>query len=167
MAEAIALLDPVVTQTAAMGAMFDHLIAIIPLGEAHLLDGRLDEARRFGARAVDVSIAHRERGHQAWALRLLGEIAATGSAPDRAAAERHYGQALDLAGELGMRPLIAHCHLGLGKPARETRKRNQRRSVSRPPQPCTRDGYALLAGAGGVCAEGAGLTFRPRNPSVV
>ena len=32
-----------------------------------------------------------------------------------ATAEGHYRQALDLAAELGMRPLLAHCHLGLGK----------------------------------------------------
>jgi hypothetical protein len=30
-------------------------------------------------------------------------------------AEAHYRQALTLAEELGMRPLVAHCHLGLGK----------------------------------------------------
>ena len=29
-------------------------------------------------------------------------------------AEAHYRQALALAGELGMRPLQAHCHCGLG-----------------------------------------------------
>jgi len=29
-------------------------------------------------------------------------------------AEAHYHQALALADELGMRPLQAHCHLGLG-----------------------------------------------------
>jgi hypothetical protein len=30
-------------------------------------------------------------------------------------AEGHYRQALVLASELAMRPLVAHCHLGLGK----------------------------------------------------
>ena len=29
--------------------------------------------------------------------------------------EEHYREALALATELGMRPLIAHCHLGLGQ----------------------------------------------------
>ena len=43
----------------------------------------------------------------------------------RATAERHYRQALALAEELGMRPLVAHCHLGLGKLYRRTGDREQ------------------------------------------
>ncbi len=37
----------------------------------------------------------------------------------------HFRQALGLAGELGMRPLQAHCHLGLGKLYRRTGDRKQ------------------------------------------
>jgi predicted protein tyrosine phosphatase len=55
-----------------------------------------------------------ERNNQAYALRLLGEIAARREPPESALAEAHYQQALALAEELGMRPLVAHCHLGLG-----------------------------------------------------
>jgi tetratricopeptide (TPR) repeat protein len=40
-------------------------------------------------------------------------------------AEAHYQAALELAEELGMRPLVAHCHLGLGKLYRRTGKREQ------------------------------------------
>ena len=53
-------------------------------------------------------------GNQAYALRLLGEITARREPAQRALAEAHYQQALALAEELGMRPLQAHCHLGLG-----------------------------------------------------
>ena len=35
--------------------------------------------------------------------------------PGLESAEAHYGQALARADELGMRPLAAHCHLGLGQ----------------------------------------------------
>jgi predicted protein tyrosine phosphatase len=35
--------------------------------------------------------------------------------PDVAQAEAHYRQALALAEELGMCPLVAHCHHGLGR----------------------------------------------------
>jgi hypothetical protein len=58
---------------------------------------------------------HQERGHQAYALRLLGDIAAHHSPPDVDQAAPPYRQALALAEELGMCPLQAHCHLGLGK----------------------------------------------------
>ncbi len=34
------------------------------------------------------------------------------------AAESHYGAAMALASELEMRPLVAHCHLGLGRLSR-------------------------------------------------
>ena len=57
---------------------------------------------------------HQERGNQAYALRLLGDIAARREPPAIESAEAHYRQGLALAEELGMRPLQAHCHLGLG-----------------------------------------------------
>jgi hypothetical protein len=57
---------------------------------------------------------HRRRGDQAYALRLLGDIAARCEPPESTSAEPHYRQALALAEELGMRPLQAHCHLDLG-----------------------------------------------------
>ena len=65
------------------------------------------------------------RGWQAWALRLLGEVAARRDPPEHA--EGHYRDALALAEELGMRPLVAHCHLGLGKLYRRTGQREQAR----------------------------------------
>ena len=57
---------------------------------------------------------------EAYTLRLLGEIAARGDPSDIGKAEDHYRQALALAEELGMRPLMAHCHAGLGKLYRRT-----------------------------------------------
>jgi Tfp pilus assembly protein PilF len=61
-----------------------------------------------------LSQTHKARGNEAWSLRLLGEIARDGHPLDIAQAETHYRQALALAAELGMRPLQAHCHHGLG-----------------------------------------------------
>ena len=66
-----------------------------------------------------------ERGYEAWALRLLGEIASHHACPNLATAAAHYGAAMTLASELGMRPLVAHCHLGLGKLYGRTGKREQ------------------------------------------
>jgi hypothetical protein len=54
------------------------------------------------------------RGHQAWTLWLLGDIAARHNPPQLESAAASYRQALALADECGMRPLQAHCHRGLG-----------------------------------------------------
>jgi tetratricopeptide (TPR) repeat protein len=87
---------------------------IAELGEAYLLAGRPDEAMTQAQHALKLSRVHREQGHQAYALRLLGEILAWREPPAGEQAEVHYHQARALAEELGMRPLLAHCHRGLG-----------------------------------------------------
>jgi tetratricopeptide (TPR) repeat protein len=95
------------------------------LGRTALLLGRLDEARSMGDRALESS--RRYQGFTAHALHLLGDIA---THPDRFDAERgeaHYRQALALAEPRGMRPLVAHCHLGLAKLSRRTGKPEQAR----------------------------------------
>jgi hypothetical protein len=87
--------------------------------------GRLDEARRFGDRTVESFPGH--PGFTAHALHLLGDIA---THPDRFDAERgetHYRKALALAEPRGMLPLVAHCHLGLGKLYRRTDEHEQAR----------------------------------------
>src|SRR5215510_2665364 len=81
----------------------------LSLGEAQLWGGHLEEAQALAERALALTRAHQEHGHQAYALRLLGDIAAHRTPPDVDAAT-HYRQALALAEELGMRPLQAHCH---------------------------------------------------------
>jgi tetratricopeptide (TPR) repeat protein len=95
-------------------------VAGIWLGEIHLRAGFPDEARRLVLRALEILRQGRERGREAEASRLLGAIALAAHPPDLAAAEAHYGHALLLATELEMRPLVAHCHLGLGKLYRRT-----------------------------------------------
>ena len=84
------------------------------LGEAHLLAGNRDEALSVARQALALAHDRKERGHEAWALRLLGEIHAHRDPPEVQIAETHYQESLALAEELGMRPLAAHCHLGLG-----------------------------------------------------
>jgi len=80
--------------------------------------------------------AHQERGWKAWGLKLLGDIHAHEPAEmnqdgvDKGGAEQAgdaYRQALALATELGMRPLVAHCQFGLGKLYGQTSKLKQAR----------------------------------------
>ena len=84
------------------------------LGEAYLLAGRIADAGQQARHALERSRDLKQRGHEAYALRLLGEIAAQRQPPDAEAAVAAYRQAITLTDELGMRPLAAHCHLGLG-----------------------------------------------------
>src|SRR5262249_54457878 len=86
----------------------------VQLGMGYLLAGRLADALPLAQQALVLTRTHEERGCQAHALRLLGDIHAQRQPPDVTLAETHYREALTLAEELGMRPLQAHCHLGLG-----------------------------------------------------
>jgi tetratricopeptide (TPR) repeat protein len=113
-ADGLPLLEQSVEQAASMGWRADASALAARLGEAYLAAGRAEDAAELAARALHLALEHKGRGRQAWALRLLGEIAGHPDPPDAETAEKHYRQALALAGELGMRPLQAHCHLGLG-----------------------------------------------------
>ena len=73
--------------------------------------------------ALDVARTSSQRGREAHALRLLGDVQAFGGETNQAAAS--YVRGLTLGGELGMCPLVAHCHLGLGKLYGRTGKRQQ------------------------------------------
>jgi tetratricopeptide (TPR) repeat protein len=84
------------------------------LSKAYLLAGRLEEARQRAAQALDLAHKYQQRGNEAWALWLLGESTARQASPEGEPAASYYRQALSLAEELGMRPLQAHCHRGLG-----------------------------------------------------
>jgi tetratricopeptide (TPR) repeat protein len=95
-------------------------IRLVQLGEALLLADRPADALEPARRALSLARQRGERGHEAWALRLLGEIASHHAHPDVATVESHYGAAMALATELGMRPLVAHCHHELGKLHRRT-----------------------------------------------
>ena len=113
-ADAMPLLTQAVEQSMARERIDIQALCLLPLIEAHVLAGPLEEAHTLAERMLALAREHQERGHQAQALYLLGEIAERRDPSESAQAEAHYQQALALANELGMRPLQAHCHLGLG-----------------------------------------------------
>jgi tetratricopeptide (TPR) repeat protein len=124
-AEAIALLEEAVKRRV-MGPNHEgQSLRTIWLSEAYLLAGRAADACAAAQRALGLARQHKERGHLAYTLRLLGEIAACEDPSDVGKAEDHYRQALALAKELDMRPLVAHCYLGLGVLYRCTGKRQE------------------------------------------
>jgi tetratricopeptide (TPR) repeat protein len=112
--DAVPLLTRTLEQCRAQERAYLETLCSLPLGEAHMLAGRLEEAYTFAERALILAREYQGRSHQAYALRLLGDIAARRDPPEGDPAEVHYRQALALAAELGMRPLQAHCHRGLG-----------------------------------------------------
>jgi len=112
-ADAVSLLTRVMEQTTATEAYFETLYPLF-LGEVYVLTGRLEEAHALAERTLTLTHERQERGYQVYALYLLGEIAAHRAPPQVELAVTHYRQALALAEELGMRPLQAHCHRGLG-----------------------------------------------------
>jgi tetratricopeptide (TPR) repeat protein len=107
------------------GIGYFHAVSLVQAGEAYLLAGQVDDASVCADRALTLTRERGERGHEAWALRLLGEIAAHADPPDAESGQAHYSQALARAEELGMRPLASHCHFGLGKFYRCIGKREQ------------------------------------------
>ncbi len=109
--DALPLLEQSVS-TEARGIMRGR--AHVWLSEAYLRLGRCDEALAVAVRGLELCRAHAQQGEQAWALRLLGEIHAHRHPPQVELAEIAYREALALAEALGMRPLQAHCHRGLG-----------------------------------------------------
>jgi tetratricopeptide (TPR) repeat protein len=95
-AEAVPLLRQAMEQTTAMEQMTAtetvvlQALCSLPLGDAQLLAGHLEEAHARAEDALALARQHQERGNQAYAPRLLGEIAAQRNPPERESAEAHY-----------------------------------------------------------------------------
>jgi tetratricopeptide (TPR) repeat protein len=113
-AAGLALVEQGVAQQVARSRRRRLASAIIGLSEAYLRAGRLEEAGQHAAQALDHARQHQQRGNQAWALWLLGASTVRQPSREGEPAAGHYCQALTLAEALGMRPLQAHCHRGLG-----------------------------------------------------
>jgi class 3 adenylate cyclase/tetratricopeptide (TPR) repeat protein len=127
-AEALPLLELALEEVERSGHLYEQALFVTWLSEAYRLAGRREEASADAARALALARAQQERGHEAWALHLLGDIAARREPPEGALGEHHYRQSLALAEELGMRPLQAHCHRGLGMLYAATDQREQART---------------------------------------
>jgi hypothetical protein len=106
-ADAVPLLTQAMDQVTMMERVEHQACCRLSLGEAQLLAGHLEEAQALAKHALAHARERQERGHQAYALCLLGEIAARRELPESESAEAHCRQPLTLAEELGMRLLQA------------------------------------------------------------
>jgi tetratricopeptide (TPR) repeat protein len=111
--EAVSLLEGAEKQAVAMRRMGGHPMLLVRLADAYHRGGRPADAAACARRALELARAQKERGHEAHALRVLGEIASSGGDGDAEGGEVLHLRAVALAEELGMRPLRARCLLAL------------------------------------------------------
>jgi tetratricopeptide (TPR) repeat protein len=129
LAEGRVLLEEAISVAIRIGALSSHARRVTWLSEVCRLAGRGEEAWQHACQALDLARQLKDRGNEARALHQLGIVHAHADPPDAAQAEAHYQQALALAEELGMRPLVAHCHLGLGRLYGQTGHREPARAA--------------------------------------
>jgi tetratricopeptide (TPR) repeat protein len=108
------LLEEGISDSLRTGDLQGQACRVAWLSEVCRLAGRGEEAGQHARQALDLARQQKARGDEALALYQLGVVQAYADPPDATQAEAHYQQALALAEALGMRPLQAHCHLGLG-----------------------------------------------------
>ena len=125
LSEAVPLLEQALEQDMERRRGHPHVFRVAGLSEVYLLAGRTEDAVPLASRACHLAHERQERGNQAWVLRLLGELHVQRAPLEVETAEAFYQQALDLGNEHGMRPLLAHVHLGLGKLNFKTGRRDQ------------------------------------------
>jgi tetratricopeptide (TPR) repeat protein len=114
LAEGHALLEEAISESIRTRTLQSLSLWAAWLSEVCRLAGHGEEAWQHARQALDLARQHKERGNEALALHQLGVVHAHADPPDVTQVEAHYRQALALAEALGMRPLVAHCHLSLG-----------------------------------------------------
>ena len=96
-AESLPLHERSVRETESLGGFYFKSLFVGWQGESFLLAERQEEAIKCAQRSLELSRGRKERGSEAWALRLLGEIH---SCLDAEKAEDHYRGGLTRAKEL-------------------------------------------------------------------
>jgi tetratricopeptide (TPR) repeat protein len=112
--EGRALLEEGISESTRTGGLHGQAHRVAWLSEVCRLEGHGEEAWQHAHQALDLARQQKDRGDEALVLHQVGIVYAHADPPDIEQAEAHYQQALALAEELGMRPLVSHCHLGLG-----------------------------------------------------
>jgi DNA-binding SARP family transcriptional activator/tetratricopeptide (TPR) repeat protein len=113
--EALTLLERADAHDASIAFAYGHPLVLATLAEARLRAGNVERAGADADRGLALGRANGQRGWEAWGLRIRGEIALRHEPSDVVSAERCFREAAALAAERDMRPLLAHCHFGLGR----------------------------------------------------
>jgi class 3 adenylate cyclase/tetratricopeptide (TPR) repeat protein len=109
--EGLSLLDEAVALDASAEPQSTRSSTLTALAEALLLAGELEKALAVVTQALQRTRMHQERGVEAHACWLLATIHIVRST-DLEAAAGLLETATQIATELGLLPLLAHCHLG-------------------------------------------------------
>ena len=125
--EGLALLEETLHAALHSRALTLQGLLLRQLSAAYLLAGRLDEAWQHACQALELARQLNACGFEAAALFQIAAVHAHTSSPDVVRGGLRYREALALAEPRGMRPLIAHCRLGLGKLYQRTDEREQAR----------------------------------------
>jgi len=133
------LLWQAVRQTRGIGIMAGHAEEIAWLAEACLAAGRAVDAAEHARAALGLATRFKERGNEAAASCVCGEVALR-SGTDPATAEGYFVGALSRAEACEMRPIIIRCRKGLER----LRRRRSRKPVGLPVRP-----IAVATPAGG------------------
>src|SRR5262249_25737612 len=120
--EGLSLMEQAVERAGLLAQTFAHALRLVFLADALRELGRRDAAQERAVEALEVARTYQEAGAVAYALRTLGDVHAE---DDSERARSCFEEAVEIATRLGMRPLVAHCHVGLGKLYRRTGKRDQ------------------------------------------
>jgi tetratricopeptide (TPR) repeat protein len=126
--DGLALLEDAAQMAGALGGLYERASIVAWLSEAYLRSGQPEEALDSARRAFELADRSKQQGKRAHTLRALGDAHAAGTSAEVIQAELYYGRALELASELGMRPLEAHCYLGLGRLERRFGRLDEARS---------------------------------------
>jgi class 3 adenylate cyclase/tetratricopeptide (TPR) repeat protein len=127
MEEGVALLEEGVAHAESIGQMTRHPTRLAQLASAYLRAGRRAEAEETARRGEALACELRQRADEPVCLRVLGIIAAAADPLEAATAEAYFIRACGLAAGLEMRPLVAHCHLDLGRLYARVGKRDEAR----------------------------------------
>jgi tetratricopeptide (TPR) repeat protein len=115
LAHGLQLLEQGTALDASTGEGSGYSYHLVHLSEAYRLAHRVEDAVRSAQQALDFARDHNQPPQEAWAFWGLAEIDSHREPANIEGAEASYRKAMTLSGELGMRPLLAHCHFSFGK----------------------------------------------------
>jgi tetratricopeptide (TPR) repeat protein len=103
--------------------LFRSLVGL-QLGEAYLKAGRMEDALVKSKEALALARKRGERGHEAYGLKIMGDIVAAGDGEAKKAMSNYQG-AKAIAEDLGMRPLLAMTEQRIGQLLEKAGKREE------------------------------------------